>query len=665
MRLSNLTKIISLSVGILTLAGCGSESSVDNTLQEPTTPEASDPQAQPPVAIEFPIQTETPQSFVLNGTGAILTSTSGLSLYTFDNDSDGLSNCNGTDGDVAGSTTDGSSCAGRWPPLLADDASVDSGTFTIIDRADGTRQWAYNHAPLYTFADDTAQGDVLGDNVGEVWHLARPNPVVNGILQGSTGFVGNNTVHTASIVSDILETSRIDKTGFALYIFDVDPVAQAACYDLNDGGCINAWPPLLADTGAKPTYPLSVVELDNGLMQWAYRSKPLYFFAGDIEAGETNGQGAGGVWHLATEVPALFRGEEGDGILSATGMVSALLPDSNNELVATQTDKDQFTLYTFDNDTAGQSNCAGDCALAWPPFLAVEGDVANGNFNTIAREDGAMQWTWNGSPLYFFAGDQEAGQINGDGINGVWHIISEAAPSDDEPAGITEISVISTALGDVLVGSNASAGDFQLYTFENDALNSSQCNDDCAAAWPPLLATESDIAEAPFSLIARDNGDLQWSINGKALYFYGGDTAVNQQNGEGLGDAWFVARPAPLRIFSHETKGEMLVATHTVLESVGNSSGQLNQLTLYTFDEDVLDSGESACFGNCADVWPPLYATSLEDSFGNYGVISRTEDDGSNTFQWTYKGLPLYFFIGDQQLGDTGGDYPTWQIARP
>jgi predicted lipoprotein with Yx(FWY)xxD motif len=48
-----------------------------------------------------------------------------------------------------------------------------------------------------------------------------------------------------------------------------------------------------------------------------------------------------------------------------------------------------------------------------------------GEIGTITRDDGSTQVTYNGAPLYYFAGDEAAGDSNGDGLNGVWHI---AAP---------------------------------------------------------------------------------------------------------------------------------------------------------------------------------------------------------------------------------------------
>ena len=82
-----------------------------------------------------------------------------------------------------------------------------------------------------------------------------------------------------------------------------------------------------------------------------------------------------------------------------------------------------MSLYTFDNDTAGTSNCYGDCAVSWPPYEVATGAQAPGEgFSTVERRDGTLQWAKNGAPLYFWVGDTEPGDVNGDGVGGVWHL---------------------------------------------------------------------------------------------------------------------------------------------------------------------------------------------------------------------------------------------------
>jgi predicted lipoprotein with Yx(FWY)xxD motif len=89
---------------------------------------------------------------------------------------------------------------------------------------------------------------------------------------------------------------------------------------------------------------------------------------------------------------------------------------------------DGKTLYFFTKDTtAGKSSCNADCASNWPPLelggSAKAGDgVTASMLGTITRDDGSMQVTYNGHPLYNYAGDAAPGQSNGQGVLGIWFI---------------------------------------------------------------------------------------------------------------------------------------------------------------------------------------------------------------------------------------------------
>jgi len=85
-----------------------------------------------------------------------------------------------------------------------------------------------------------------------------------------------------------------------------------------------------------------------------------------------------------------------------------------------------FTLYVFDDDlaTPGSSSCTDGCATNWPPLLVNDGLPSGvADLGSITRANGDKQVTHNGRPLYFFAGDAAAGDTNGDGAGGVWHIV--------------------------------------------------------------------------------------------------------------------------------------------------------------------------------------------------------------------------------------------------
>lgn len=94
--------------------------------------------------------------------GQVLATAAGLSLYTFDNDTTTESTC-----------YDG--CAALWPPFVVDPyATAPAAPFGLTTRTDGKQQVTLDGHPLYLFARDTVQGDIKGDGLGGVWHLARP-----------------------------------------------------------------------------------------------------------------------------------------------------------------------------------------------------------------------------------------------------------------------------------------------------------------------------------------------------------------------------------------------------------------------------------------------------------------------------------------------------------
>lgn len=89
-----------------------------------------------------------------------------------------------------------------------------------------------------------------------------------------------------------------------------------------------------------------------------------------------------------------------------------------------------FTLYTFTLDTSHSSACTGACARLWPPLLAPKGAKLNrlvrgvpaSRLGTIGRANGAHQLTYEGKPLYLFAGDKRPGQTTGEGVDNVWFV---------------------------------------------------------------------------------------------------------------------------------------------------------------------------------------------------------------------------------------------------
>lgn len=111
---------------------------------------------------------------------------------------------------------------------------------------------------------------------------------------------------------------------------------------------------------------------------------------------------------------------------------SSMAPTDNIYTTKTDPSKGSYmadfagmTLYTYDKDTNGVSNCSGGCLAAWPAYTS--GATAQGTFpaniSVITRSDGSKQFAYKGMPLYYYAKDKAAGDITGDGVGNVWHIV--------------------------------------------------------------------------------------------------------------------------------------------------------------------------------------------------------------------------------------------------
>ncbi|MFJ3368497.1 hypothetical protein [Pseudomonas sp. NPDC086251] len=112
--------------------------------------------------------------------------------------------------------------------------------------------------------------------------------------------------------------------------------------------------------------------------------------------------------------------------LALPGMAFAAEPVMMKDGV--MADHKGMTLYTFDKDTGGKSVCTGECAEHWPPFKAEAGAKAEGKWSVVKRDDGTMQWAYDGKPLYYFVKDKKPGDKEGDKMKDVWHVITNSGP---------------------------------------------------------------------------------------------------------------------------------------------------------------------------------------------------------------------------------------------
>jgi predicted lipoprotein with Yx(FWY)xxD motif len=97
--------------------------------------------------------------------------------------------------------------------------------------------------------------------------------------------------------ADVRNNMLVGESGMTLYTFDRDVAGSGK--SVCNGPCATNWPPLAVIGEGKPVAGYTVVVRDDGRKQWAYKGKPLYFWAKDTKPGDTTGDNFNNVWHIA------------------------------------------------------------------------------------------------------------------------------------------------------------------------------------------------------------------------------------------------------------------------------------------------------------------------------------------------------------------------------
>jgi predicted lipoprotein with Yx(FWY)xxD motif len=211
-----------------------------------------------------------------------------------------------------------------------------------------------------------------------------------------------------------------------------------------------------------------------------------------------------------------------------------------------------------------------------------------------------------------------------------------------------------------------------LYFFSRDTKLKSVCEGGCLDAWPIFYSENLSASEglnvSDFSTVTRTDGLKQTSYKGFPLYYFNQDAQAGDTKGEGVSDAWFVAKTdysvfyVKSQLVGADTKSYK--ANYTLENYIEGTEETFyltdaNGRTLYSFRNDK--NGMNNFSGNAA-VWPvfstefgKLVVPSVLDK-ADFGEITK---DGNK--QLTYKGWPLYYFggnadiVGDLQPGDNRG----------
>ncbi len=341
------------------------------------------------------MQPVAPSSIALEarGHGWVLTDAEGMSLYTYARDvQPGQSSCI-------------DECAAMWPPLVDTAANAPDEDWGIVDRQDGTQQWAFRGKPLYRYTIDESPGDTYGEGVRALWAIALiPLPTPPGINIEKTlqGYVAANDERKT------LYTPQVD----------IDPKTLCVA-----NSCGKDWRPVLAPWAARDLDRWRVITRVDGLRQWTYDTQPLFSYAGDVKPRESNGDGAifsakGGTWKAVVLEP---RRPYPDWITVHDTDAGQMLANLEGKTVYTY---DPSRIPSFYPKT---DSCGLECvAPEWVPVLAdADATTSGGNWAIFTRSDGSRQWAYKGKPVFTNTRDKTQGSFLGyrHGGSRSWNVI--------------------------------------------------------------------------------------------------------------------------------------------------------------------------------------------------------------------------------------------------
>jgi predicted lipoprotein with Yx(FWY)xxD motif len=234
-----------------------------------------------------------------------------------------------------------------------------------------------------------------------------------------------------------------------------------------------------------------------------------------------------------------------------------------------------------------------------------------------------------------------------------------------EPAGQLTVAT-NPDLGKVL----SDGAGLTLYRFDADTANppKSNCNGDCATAWPPVPANDATagagIDKSLLGEVTRADGTKQLTVGGWPAYRYAKDVNAGDVNGQGVGGKWFALAPDGKKATLASLPGLSVRKDAKLGDIVVDKNG----MTVYRFLKDkAWPKSVSNCTGACLAKWPAVGIVSANDTKGvkKKGLMGFTRPDGVK--QMTVNCWPIYTFSGDSAPGDTNGQGVggTWYAVSP
>ncbi len=327
-------------------------------------------------------------------------------------------------------------CEQVWPPFLAGEDAKPVGEWTIVARSNGAKQWAFKGKRVVLFFMDKAPGQVDGIGGGAAKNVLY-------VPTGAPPVLDARPFEQGRILS-------LAKSGEPLYTHDGETTAKVTCI----GACLQTWFPVVAPAVSGNVNPaFTAFERPDGLMQWAFRGKPLYNYVKDGRfSPELNGLDESG-WSAAVLQAAL---KPPAGIRIETTIDSRVFADANGMSLyrfscGDDVNKDRQPCdipgeysEVYWNSLCGRPGKA--CLEQWRPVIVPAGAKPVGTTWSIVTLDptgehqfqrpglpGLQVWAYRGRPLYTYHMDLKPGDKYGDGWTSfrIWGIYLLRADGQD------------------------------------------------------------------------------------------------------------------------------------------------------------------------------------------------------------------------------------------
>lgn len=288
------------------------------------------------------------------------------------------------------------------------------------------------------------------------------------------------------------------------------------------------------------------------------------------------------------------------------------------------------TLYTYDKDAnPDQSTCVGQCAEAWPPFLAEGSEQPVGRWRFAQRSDGARQWSLDGKPVYRYVRDTAPGMVLGGGVQDIWHVAVSLAP---RPKAVVYQGTI---IGRVA----ANANKLTLYVSDQACLGK------CLQQWQPLPAPWTANPVGEWSVVTRsDDATKQWAYRKAPVYTFKGDLLPGDLKGLQQAGGWRAVVLQPTAPLPDWVRLQISDYGPIFAGSLG--------MTLYSINTDMNELKRLYCDDTCmAASWTPVLANAGAMPHGNWTIAATASGQ-----QWHYRGEPVFTYKSDRAPGDINGD---------